>query len=216
MRALSWALAWCLIASLAGGLPASARIGPPKQKTKTIAPTGPVVLVFPPDTLQGSGDLTTDVVTEVEESRLNASHVYQALAFLRSLPTIKRSLNDATLTNPDVSPPFEDIVKLKKLAQAAGYNFVLSTAFDAYRFDPEKGQIHITLSARLIDFSGEKPKVQSATASGVTPEKSAQHETDVAAARQLVRSLTGQLMDSLLPKTAPASSAPAARRGSVR
>lgn len=218
MRALSGTLVWCFIACLAWGLPAAAQSGPSrpktqKQETKTEAPSGPVVLVFPPDTLAGAGDLTVDVITEGEESRLNASHAYQPLAFLRSLPTIRRGLNDGTLSNADVTPPFEDVPKLKKLAQAAGVNFVLATAFDTYHFDPEKGQIHITLNARLIDFSGAKPEVHNATAGGVTPEKSAQHDTDVAAARQLVRSLTGQLMDSLLPKPAPASAAPAARRG---
>lgn len=166
----------------------------------------PIVMVFPLETNGGVSDQLADDVTDVEQSRLEAGGNYHALYFLRSLPTVKRALSEQTLSTSDLTPPYTD-TKLKRVAQAAGYYFVLVSSIDDYTYDASKGQVSMVMSARLVNFTSGNAEPRSATLSGNTAEKAVHDEKDVKSARLLARDLTEKLMNSLLGAKAAAPAA---------
>src|SRR5205823_3742301 len=67
-----------------------------------------VVLVFATDAKGGISDQLSDVITDTIQGRLAASGQYDSVYFLRSIPTIKRALTEATLTPNEISHPYDD------------------------------------------------------------------------------------------------------------
>lgn len=167
------------------------------SRTKmTVLPTR-TILVFPPDTRGGVSDQLSDIITDVEQSRIAVSNNYQSLYFIRSLPTIRRALNEASLSTADVSHPFDSDAKLKRVAQNAGYDMVLVSSIDDYSYDAAKNQVSMTISARLIDFSGAKAVVRAAAESGKSPDGTG-NIPEVKLALPVARSISEKLITDLL------------------
>ena len=170
--------------------------------------SGRVIMVFPPDTKGGVSELVSDSVTDVERARLLTAHMYRAVYFSRAIPTIRLGLVEQTISQTDVSHPYDVDSKLKKLAQLANYDMVLATTINDYQFDDKTNSVSIVMSVRLIDFSGEKPVVRSAGASMSSPENPAGNPKQEKIADTVIRNLTEKLMTDLLnPKPATKPSA---------
>ena len=168
-------------------------------KGKEIAPQK-VVLVFPTDGADSISSQLSDAVTDTVQGRLSASGNYQTVYFLKSLPTIKRALNDSTITPIDATKPFADKEdKVKTLASLSGYSLSIVSSIDSYTYDKEKNQVGIILSARLVDFSGEKPVVIGAAAiSDDSPGGGNAKELTIAT--DLARKLAEKVMTQILSK----------------
>lgn len=187
---------------------------PPKSKTdKSSKNTVDVaslrkVLVFPADSKGGLSDQLLDIISEVEQGRLGTTGKYRSIYYVSSLPTVKRAVNEQTLSLADATPPFDSDAKVKRVAQIAGYDLVLVTSVDDYQYDADKQQVSLVMSARLIDYSGDKPVIRSVGESANTAEKAVKDEKDASgkaapATIQLARDLTERLMNELLkPKAA--------------
>ena len=167
-------------------------------------PPSRVILVFPTDGKGGVSDQVSDVVTETIQGRIAASGKYQTVYFLRSIPTVTRALNEATLTANEVSHPFDDDVKLRKLMPNAGYDMALTTSVDSYTYDPAKNQVTMLISARLIDYRGAKPIVRAAAENGSSAANGG-NAKELGLASQVAKSITEKLMTSLLSQDKPAS-----------
>ena len=154
------------------------------------------VLMFPPDLPSPAGisDQLTDDILRVVQRRLEATGNYYATPFLRSLPTVKRAVNEGTLTAGDTDRPF-NIVKIKRLAQIGGYSMVFWPSVTSYAYDADKHQVTLGLSLSLYDYAGEKPIVRTAAEDlTVTGDAS---KTEVALALNTARDLTEKLMTEL-------------------
>jgi hypothetical protein len=156
-----------------------------------------VVLVFPTDTKGGVSDQLSDTITETIQGRLAASGRYQSVYFLRSIPTVARALNEATLTANEVSHPFDDDTKLRKLMPNTGYDMALTSSIDSYTYDTAKNQVTLLISARLIDLRGEKPIVRAAAENGSSPANGG-NVRELVLATTIAKSITEKLMTSLL------------------
>ena len=183
-----------------------AKMQPPKKmvmkqsnKGKEIAPQK-IVLVFPTDAADSISSQLSDAVTDTVQGRLSASGNYQTVYFLKSLPTIKRALNDSTITPIDASKPFaEKEEKVKTLASLSGYPLSIVSSIDSYTYDKEKNQVGIILSVRLVDFSGEKPVVIGAAATS-DESPAGGNAKEVTIATQLARKLAEKVMTQILAK----------------
>jgi len=177
--------------------------GPSKStsRMKTMTPTR-VIVVFPTDAKGGVSDQVSDIITETIQGRVAASGRYQTVYFLRSIPTVARALNEATLTPNEVSHPFDDDTKLKKLMPYTGFDMALTTSIDSYTYDAAKNQVTMLISARLIDFRGEKPVVRAAAENDKSSEN-AGNAREIVLASQVAKSITEKLMNTLLGQAAP-------------
>ena len=165
------------------------------QKSNLMAPSR-IVLVFPTDSADANSGQLSDAVTDVEQGRLSASGAYQTVYFLRSIPTIKRALNEG-LAPIDASKPFDKDDKIKQLCQITGYNLAILSNVDSYAYDKDKNQVGFILTISLIDYSGEKPvKIGSVVSQGDSPAGGNAKETDLANA--LARTLTEKIMSQIL------------------
>ncbi len=167
-----------------------------------------VIMVFPPDTKGGVSELVSDSITDVERGRLVASRKYRTVSFSRAIPTIRLGLVEQSITQTDVSHPYDVDSKLKKLSQLASYDMVLATTINDYTYDEKTNSVSVVMSIRLIDFSGEKPVVRSAGASMTSPENPAGNPKQEKIADNVIRSLTEKLMTDLLnprPGTSPSA-----------
>ncbi|HLK57057.1 MAG TPA: hypothetical protein VKU00_10855 [Chthonomonadaceae bacterium] len=183
---------------------------PPKNSMKNAGPTVPsrIIMVFPPDTKGGMSEVVSDSITDVERARLIASRKYRSVLFTRAIPTIRMGLVEQTISQTDVSHPFDDDAKLKKLAQYADYDLVLATTINDYQYDDKTNSVSVVLSIRMIDYSGEKPVVRSVGASMSSPENPAGNPRHEKIADSLIRNLTEKLMTDLLspkPTTNPSA-----------
>lgn len=155
------------------------------------------VLVFPTDGKGGISDQLSDVVTDTVRSRIAASGKYQTVYFLRSLPTVVRAINESTLTNNEVSHPFDDDAKLRKLMPQTGFDMALTTSVDSYTFDAAKNQVTLLISARLIDFRGAKPVVKAA-AENASSAAAGGNAREIDLANQVAHNVAEKLITSLL------------------
>jgi len=153
--------------------------------------------VFPTDGKGGVSDQVSDTITETIQGRIAASGKYQTIYFLRSIPTVSRALAEATLTPNEVTHPFDDDIKLRKLMPQTGYDLALTTSVDSYTYDPAKNQVTLLISARLIDFRGDKPVVRAAAENGSSAENGG-NAKEITLASQVSKSITEKLMTSLL------------------
>ncbi len=177
------------------------------QRRNVVTPSR-VILVFPTDTKGGASDQLADIITETVQGRIAAGGRYQTVYFLRSIPTVTRALNEATLTVNEVSHPFDDDIKLRKLMPYSGYDLALTTSVDSYSYDSAKNQVTLLISARLIDFRGEKPVVRAAAENGSSPENGG-NAKELTLANQVGKSITEKLMTSLLMQDRSGQSPPA-------
>jgi hypothetical protein len=179
------------------------------SKTAAMTPAR-VIMVFPTDGKGGLSDQLSDTITETIQGRIAASGRYQTIYFLRSIPTVQRALNEATLTANEVSHPFDDDTKLRKLMPNTGYDMALTTSIDSYTYDSAKNQVTLLISARLIDYRGDKPIVRAAAENGSSPE-SGGNVREIVVATIVAKSITEKLMTTLLaqdkPMTSPAAGA---------
>ncbi|HLJ56333.1 MAG TPA: hypothetical protein VKT77_14930, partial [Chthonomonadaceae bacterium] len=155
------------------------------------------VLVFPTDGKGGISDQLSDVVTDTMRARIGASGKYQTVYFLRSLPTVVRALNESTLTNNEVSHPFDDDAKLKKLMPQTSFDLALTTSVDSYNYDAAKNQVTLLISARLIDFRGAKPVVKAA-AENASSAASGGNAREIDLATEVAHNIAEKLITSLL------------------
>ncbi len=162
-----------------------------------------VVLVFPTDGKGGVSDQLSDIVTETIQGRIAASGRYQSVYFLRSIPTVARALNEATLTANEVSHPFDDDTKLRKLMPNSSYDMALTTSIDSYTYDAAKNQVTLLISARLIDYRGAKPVVRAAAENGSSSSNGG-NAREIVLASSVAKSITEKLMTSLLSQERPA------------
>ncbi len=165
------------------------------QKSNMMAPSR-IVLVFPTDSTDPNSGQLSDAVTDVEQGRLSASGAYQTVYFLRSIPTIKRALNEG-LAPSDATKPYDKDDKVKQLCQITGYNLAILSNVDSYAYDKDKNQVGFILTVSLIDYSGEKPvKIGSVVSQGESPAGGNARESDLANA--LARNLTEKIMSQIL------------------
>jgi len=173
----------------------------PGKKHGAMKDTMPVpsrtVLVFPTDGKGGVSDQVSDVITDTVRARIAASGKYQTVYFLRSLPTVVRALNESTLTNNEVSHPFDDDAKLRKLMPQTGFDMALTTSVDSYTYDAAKNQVTLLISARLIDFRGAKPVVKAA-AENASSAASGGNAREIDLANQVAHIVAEKLITSLL------------------
>ena len=185
--------------------------GRASKQQRSMTP-GRTILVFPTDAKGGISDQLSDIITETIQGRIAASGRYQTVYFLRSIPTVQRALNEATLTANEVSHPFDDDTKLRKLMPNSGYDMALTTSIDSYNFDTAKNQVTLLISARLIDYRGEKPVVRAAADNGSSP-GNAGNAREIVLASLVAKSITEKLMTALLSQDKPmaGSAAPAGK-----
>ena len=159
-----------------------------------------IVLVFPTDASDSVSSQLSDAVTDTIQGRLSASGNYQTVFFLKSIPTIKRALNDSTITPIDASKPFaEKEDKVKTLAALTGYNLTVVSSIDSYTYDKDKNQVSFIMSGKLVDFSGEKPVVIGAVA--LNDESPAGgNAKEITLATELARKLAEKMMTQILSK----------------
>ena len=74
-----------------------------------------IVLVFPVDAKGAAAEQLSDIITDVEKARLSATGAYGPISFLPSLPAVRRSLNEQSLTPADITPPFATTFKAQRL-----------------------------------------------------------------------------------------------------
>lgn len=180
-----------------------------KSKDKNAQANLPAVLVYPPDSKGSASAPLVDVVTEVEQSRLMTSGSYRGLLYQRSMPSIRRAVLDQTLSAEAVHPPFDDNAKVTRLTRFIGYSLLLVGSIESYEYDADKKQVSLILSGRLMDISGEKPRVLRSSIISeqgpANPDKSAKEET---LAPKVAREAAEKLMTDLLQPVKPAPSEP--------
>lgn len=175
---------------------------PAKGGSKMMAKGGKMmpalsVLVFPTDGKGGVSDQISDAVTDAIQTRLNATGNYRTIYFLRSIPTVKRALNEAALTTAEVSHPYDDDAKLRKIMPLTGYDMALTTSVDSYTYDDKKNEVTVLISARLIDYRGAKPIVRAAAENGSSP-ANAGNAREIVLASAVARQLADKLINTLL------------------
>jgi hypothetical protein len=186
------------------------------SKTKKVVIQKTAVVVFPTDTKGGVSDEIGDVVTDVEQSRLNASGFYDAIYFLRSQPSIQRALQDQTLTPEDVRSPFDNTTKIVHLMGVIGYSMAVVSSVDAYQYSADTHQLTFILSGRLLDLSGAKPRViRSVTVTGDNPKNLPKDPRESLVATLVARDTTEKLMTDLLAPVKPAAAQKTGQTGSA-
>ncbi len=204
----------CLFAILfaAGSLVASAPVHAQKDKkdkkgskTKEEKPKDPPrkLLIFPSDTPEGNASQLEDAVTRILERRLNATEVYSTTVFTISTPVIRRALTDKVLEQKDVSKPYDNILKAKKLATMLGYVWVATAAIGDYQYDEDKRQVTLDLAIRIVDFSGEKPALKTVAETMTSPANPPKDHNELKIAFDLIRDLGEKLMTDLLKPKQP-------------
>lgn len=182
--------------------------GPTKTRNRRGKSTVPltIVVVFPVDTKGGASDQVADVITDVERSRLNTTERYDPFTFVRGLPSIQRALSTQTLNPEDVQSPFDNTAKLIRLMGVLNYPMALVSSIDAYQYDADTQQMTFILSGRLVDFSGQKPRViRQVTVTGETPKNLPHPAREGLVAELVARDATEKLMSDLLVPPKPAA-----------
>jgi len=184
--------------------PKATKAAPPKKtkgdkKNDAKVPTGPkhVVLVFPVDA-KGTGEQLSDIVTDVIKSRLSLSGKYSGITYVTSIPAIRRSVSDQSLSQSEVQPPFTSRTKVQKLTTTAGYDMAIVSSLDQYEYNADNQNVSIVLSITMTDFTGSTPKNYTAAETVTTAPKSAKSATDTTAAEAAVRSLAEKIVVSVL------------------
>lgn len=185
----------------------------PRQKKPGRMEEAPrrVVLVFPPDVANTetsddgfNPEQLTDIVVDVIQSRLKSVGGYRTVYYSRGLPTIRRAVIEGTITTAEADRPFAPDEKVRRLAQLTGHDLVLVSSIDDYQYDPEKNQVTLVMSARLIDFAPEKKAIRAVGESMTGPE-APKGKKQLEVALEAARTLTEKMINELLRPAKPAS-----------
>lgn len=175
------------------------------KNDKSVETPKRLVLVFPPDISSDStAEQLTDIITDVIKSRLSVSGAYRSVLYSRSLPTVKRAVNEQTLSAADASAPFAQDEKVRKLAQLTGHDMVIVSSIDDYQYDEAKNQVSLVMSARLLDFTGGNKKVVATAGESLTSAEAPKSKKQIDVALDTARTLTETLMAQLLKPAKPA------------
>ncbi|MDE2125691.1 MAG: hypothetical protein KGJ62_03795 [Armatimonadetes bacterium] len=161
------------------------------------------VMVMPLDTDNADAAELSDTISSVEVSRLRLTHRFQPSIFTAGLPSIRRAILEGTLTAADTSAPWNDDVKLKKLAAYLTADGALVVALSDYSYDPDKHQVSLIMSARLVTYQGKKPVAKTGAESMSTAAGAVHSPDDVLAVVATARALTDKLMTDVLKPTKP-------------
>ncbi len=157
------------------------------------------VLVLPIDTKSERAEALTDAFNAIITRRLTDKDAFEVTAFDINAPLIKRALIDRQLDKKDAKKPFDNVIKAKKIAGIVGQNLVLLTSIGDYQYDEAKRQVTLDITLRLVDFSGEKPKVEKYVAETATsPENVSKEKDEAKIAQDLLKELAEKLMKDLL------------------
>ena len=173
-----------------------------------------LALVFPVDAKGAAAEQLSDIITDVEKARLSTSGMYSGISFLTSLPSIRRAVNEQSLTQADVQPPFATRTKAQKLTMAAGYDIAVISSMDSYEYSADNQNVTMVLSIQMIDFSGDTPRNYTAADTVTTAPKSAKNAADTTASEPAARSLAEKLMTTVL-NSAKSAKAPSGGTGTT-
>ena len=176
-----------------------------------------VVLVFPVDAKGAAAEQLSDIITDVEKARLASTGNFGTVSFLASLPSIRRGLNEQSLTPADINAPYATTAKAQRLTNAAGYDAAIISSLDSYEYNADNQNVTMVLSIQMIDYSGATPRNYTAANTVTTPPKSVKNATDTTATTEAARNLTEQLMTDVLKAAAAAAvkATPAAATGTT-
>lgn len=184
------------LGSLSG---AQAQHRKPARPKKSPAVPKRVMLFFPTETkgdkMAGAGEIVADVI----KSRLASSDLFAPSTFRTSIASVRRAINEHTLTDKEVSGPFDSNQKIEKLMKVAGYDLAMSSSLDDFSFDAAKHAATVSISLTLIDLTQPKSKFTSIADLVTTPENSVKSADDPAA-EQAARDLAEKLMTQLIDK----------------
>ena len=166
------------------------------------------VMVMPVDTANATAAELSDTVSSVEVSRLQLTHKFKPSIFTAGLPPIQRARLEGTLTVADTSAPWNDDAKLKKLAAFLSADAALVVSISDYSYDPDKHQVSLIMSARLVTYGGKKPVVRTGAESMSTAAGAVHAPDDVLAVVATARDLTDKLMSDVLMAPKPGKTAP--------
>lgn len=173
---------------------------PPKTKAAPEAPAR-LVVVFPPETKGGVSDQIADVITDVVQSRLNASGKYKTVYFLPSTPTVRRALLESTITKEEVDKPVATDARIKKLTALTGHDMAFVVSIIDYEFDKAANKVSMVLSAKLLDYTGAAPR--GTNRNGDSPNKPSSKATEYDLAAALARDLTEKMVTDLMAPAKP-------------
>lgn len=171
-----------------------------KQKKSPEIPKR-VLLLFATDYHGDKAAVAGGVVSDVVKSRLATSDRYEPSSFRSSNASIRRAVIEHTLTEKDVSPPFDSNQKIQKLMQIAGYDLALSSSLEDFTYDAAKHCVTVAISLTMIDLTRPKSKITSLADFVTTPDNSVKAADDPAA-EAAARNLVEKLMTQLLEKSA--------------
>jgi hypothetical protein len=163
------------------------------------------LLLFPVDatptgaTIPNAADVSMDI-TDVAASRLAASGQYMVSRFSRALPPVARLVNDQTLAEADVQPPFaEDKRKPTKVGKLAQYEVIFVGSVDDYQYNQQDNEVSMVVSGSLIETeTGKVIKGVTVNAAGSKGGTAKEDEK----AQEVARAVGEKLMSQLLPGTA--------------
>lgn len=160
--------AFSLIAAPIAARPDSQKQAP-KQTAKSEKKAEPRrLLTLPIDAPDGKGEALTDALDSLVKKRFTEKDVFTLTGFEPNSALIKRALIDRQIDRKDLKKPFDNLPKAKKIANLLGFNLVLLVSINDYQYDEAKRQVTLDVSMRIVDFSGEKPKVEKYVAETAT------------------------------------------------
>jgi len=168
---------------------------------------GPIhsILLFPFSNAlpasSGAGFDADQVGARVEDAvkmRLNVIGRYKANSFSPSLPQIQRALQEARvegLSENDLTPPYDDAQKAKKIAGQVGTDGYLLGTVEALRVEPASRNVSLTVSATLYNAAtGSAARVLAFTGKGVSYNAG---DAPDALLQSAINDVSGQLVSAL-------------------
>ncbi len=157
------------------------------------------ILMLPIDTPDGKGETLTDALNEIVQKRFTEKDAFALTIFEPTSALIKRAVIDRQIERKDLKKPFDNVAKAKKLAGLLGYKLVLLIAINDYQYDEAKKQATLDISLRIVDFSGEKPKVEKYVAETATsPADAPKEKKEATIASDLLKELGEKLVKDML------------------
>lgn len=178
---------------------------PPAKTTENDKKAEPRrILLLPIDAPEGKAEALTDALNAMAQKRFTDKDVYAVTNFDSASALVKRAVIDRQIERKDVEKPFDNVIKAKKLAALLRFKLVLLIAINDYQFNQDKKQVTLDISLRIVDFSGEKPKVEKYVAETATsPATASKDKNEAMLASDLLKELGDKLITDLL-KTKPA------------
>jgi hypothetical protein len=180
----------------------------PKKEKSQKTPAEPekpkrVILIFPTDTKGGITDQISDSILEAFRNRIGQSALYRGIVFQKSMPVIRRAVLDQSLTAAEIDKPYDQPDKMKKLAQFTRSDLVMVSSVDDYQYDADKNEVTMIMSARLVEYKGDKATVLAAAGdTGKSAAGTPKNKPEIRVAVDTAKELADRLIQQLLkPKT---------------